>query len=381
MKYRYLLLFYPLLFTACTKVRYVQFTGDMPGINNGIFEIKDKARTPIFSQSIFSGRFDVKHILQQPGYYDLYLTEDESKDYKKHVYDVYLEEGAYTINAKAGKLYEYPNIKSTSVIQSQLSDYYTLADEKMHAAQVEVDTLNHVLYGKNGPVVNSEAYSNIQTKLDDAMKTLDNIEAKAFEEYVDTHPQNQVEAHILSEIDYKKDPEDYYRIFKKFTADQKNSSDGRDEGDDLKHLTALSPGALAPKLIGKTPDGKAFDPKTVNKKVIIVEFWRSDNQVSINNHQDLLNEFDSPLKNNDVTMVSVSLDTKPDVWAAAIKDLKASWTQISDLKGEDSPNMTSWGASTIPTYDLVDGNWHFIKRDVDFNQLGLEIDDYLKKAH
>jgi len=381
MKYTYLLLFCPLLFTACTKVRYVQFIGDMPGITNGIFEIKDKARTSLCSAGIFNEKFDVKKILQQPGYYDLYLTEDESKDYKKHVYDVYLEEGAYTINAKAGNLYQYPNIKSTSVIQNQLSDYYTLADEKMHAAQVEVDTLNHVLYGKNGPVVNSDAYSKMQNALDDAMKALDNIEAKAFEEYVNTHPQNQVEAHILSEIDYKKDPEDYYRIFQKFTADQKNSSDGRDEGDDLKQLAALNPGALAPKLLGKTPEGKVFDPKTVNKKVIIVEFWRSDNQVSNNNHQDLLNEFDSPLKNKDVTMVSVSLDTKPDVWATAVKDLKTSWTQISDLKGEDSPNMTNWGASTIPTYDLVDGNWHFIKRDVDFNQLGLEIADYLKKPH
>ena len=39
--------------------------------------------------------------------------------------------------------------------------------------------------------------------------------------------------------------------------------------------------------------------------------------------------------------------------------------------------MTNWAVNTIPTYDLVDGNWHFIKRDVDFQKIGQEVNKYL----
>src|SRR5580704_5269044 len=120
MKYIYFFAFI-LLASSCNRTKFVEFTGTMPGINNGAFVIKDAQGNIIVSENIFDVKFHTKNILQKPGYYDLFITGDIEKDYKKHVYDVYLEGGTYTISAEADKLYLYPTIKTDSKTQNELS--------------------------------------------------------------------------------------------------------------------------------------------------------------------------------------------------------------------------------------------------------------------
>lgn len=376
MKYLYFFAFI-LLASSCNRTKFVEFTGTMPGIDNGAFVIKDAQGNIIVSETIFDGKFHTKNILQKPGYYDLFITGDIEKDYKKHVYDVYLEGGAYTISAEADKLYLYPTIKTESKTQNELSEYYTEAAEKTHAADITVQNLTSLMYDKNSPMVISGNTADLQKQLDQAQETFAKTQAVVLGDFVTKNPQNDVAAHILSEIDYKKEPVSYYKVFQKFSKAQQNTDDGKNEGDDLRELVKLAPGADAPLLTGKTSDGKPFDPKTINKKVILVEFWRSDVEASRANHKMLVNGYYSPIKNKDFTVVSVSLDTKPDVWAAAVKEDGMTWTQVNDLKGQTSPNMANWAVNTIPTYDLVDGSWHFIKRDVDFDKIGQEVNKYL----
>ena len=40
------------------------------------------------------------------------------------------------------------------------------------------------------------------------------------------------------------------------------------------------------------------------------------------------------------------------------------WPQFSDLKGNDSENVTNWQITTIPVYYLLDANWHVVDRDI-----------------
>jgi len=375
MKYFYILLS-ALLLTGCTN-HYIEFTGNMPGIDNGIFVVKDLNGTTVFSENIFNGKFQIKKTLPGKGYYSLQIGKDIMQDGRRAAYDVYLEPGTYDISLEAGKT--YPSIKSSSEIQNELSEYYNIAGAKINAAGSIVDSLSGLVYGKAAPPAGSSQYNALLAKLNNAITDRDNAQSSVLGDYVSKHPQNQVEAHLLAQIDYKKDPISFYTVYQKFTADQKNTDEGKTEGDDLANLVKLAPGAIAPKIAGKTPDGKAFDPKTITQKIILVEFWQSDSKVSRLNHNSLLNDYASLLKNKDFTIVSVSLDTQQGAWTSAIKEDKMSWTQICDLKGEASPNMANWGISTIPTYDLLDSNWHFIKRDVDFNDLYDAVRDQLAK--
>jgi peroxiredoxin len=366
-----------IVFSGCTKVGYIEFNGTMTGISNGVFVIKNLDKSSLYSEFITGEKLYLKKTLQNPGYYSMQIARDVYHDNRRVGYDVYLEPGTYTIKVNGNELYKYPTITTSSKIQNELSAYYTVLNDKAHDAENETDSLFNLVYGNNAAPVSSAKYDAQLKKLTDAATKRDNIVSAVFADFINKHPQSQVAAHLLAQIDYKKDPSTYYNIYQKFTDDQKNTPEGKAEGDDLKMLAKLAPGAVAPALTGKTLDGKDFNTKSVNKKVILVEFWRSDSEVSRNNHKSLLTNSDL-MTNKDFTVVSVSVDTAHTTWANAVNEDKLPWPQINDLKGQASPNMQNWGVGILPTYDLVDGNWHIIKRDVSFDDIDLAIKDQLK---
>jgi peroxiredoxin len=379
MKYIYILCFV-LTITACNRVKYVEFTGTMTGISSGAFVIKDKQGAIIMSETINDGTFHAKNVLPKAGYYDLFITGDLQKDYKKKLYDIYLEGGTYTISVNADSLDDYPVNKTDSKIQNQLSDFYIPTNQKLQAVNEKMQTITALLNDKNSPVAVSGNTDELNSELTGLEKQPDSIKAQALSDFVTRHPDNVVSAHILAQIDYKKAPADYYAAYQKFSAEQKATDDGKAEEDDLAQLAKLAPGAVAPSIIGKTLDGTIFNPKSLDKKIILVEFWRSDNDASRTNHHRLLTDHFSPLSNKKFTVVSVCLDTTQAAWAKAVKEDNIVWTQLSDLKGETSPNLTNWAVTAVPNYDLVDGDWHIIKRDVDFEAIPTEVATYLKMA-
>ena len=78
-------------------------------------------------------------------------------------------------------------------------------------------------------------------------------------------------------------------------------------------------------------------------------------------------------------VISVSLDTDNNKWQQAIAADGMTWPQISDLKGDDSPNAGTWGIKSIPTYYLLDGDGKIIVRVAEFVEVGPAISDYLSK--
>jgi peroxiredoxin len=380
MKYLYLLLFVVTI-SACHRAKYVDIDGTITGLNNAAIEIKDPQGIQLLSVLTSAGKFHTKVFLPKAGFYDLFVAPDLNVDYKKKLYEVYLDGGSYTITADKDKLYLYPQIKSDSKIQNELSDYYGSSFQQLHDIMQRGDSLSDLLYGKNTPLImGGPDYDNVKKQFAQATADANAIQAKTLGEYVSKNPQNEIEAFVMAQADYKKNPEIYSAIYQKFTPEQKNTVEGKEEGDDLGQLMKLAAGAPAPKISGKTLNGAAFDPKSLSgKKVILVEFWQSNSDMCELNHTKLLNAYSDLLANKDFSIVSVSMDTKRDDWVNAIQKQKLSWMQVSDLQGQASLNMTDWAISAIPTYDLVDGNWHVIKRDVDFNDLYDEIDNVLKK--
>jgi peroxiredoxin len=178
--------------------------------------------------------------------------------------------------------------------------------------------------------------------------------------------------------DYESDPIFYNKIYQKFTPAVKATEDGKEIGDKLSKLVKLVPGHEAPAIEGKLINGKAFDPKSMHKKIFLIDFWRAGNQVARINHAEIktmLKDFGK----SGFEVISVSMDTKKDWWTTAVDEDKITWTQVSDLKGDDSPNTQNWSVTRLPRYDLVDGNWQMIERDVSFGQVYLDVEQYLKK--
>jgi hypothetical protein len=367
-----------LLLTGCFKNKNIEFEGKTPGVKNGVFIIKTTGDSTVYGENIKDGVFAVrKQALKYPGYYTMNITDNDNND-KHEPFEVYLEGGKYIIETAPQQLFRYPKITSPSKIQEQLSAFYTLSDKLGTNTSLEVNQLNNEIKDK-GNSLSQLAYTQLLNKLSAAETSMATNSVTAFKEFVKQYPNSEVSAHLMSKLSYEDDPASYYAIFKTLTPAAQNSDEGKEIGEKLSHLVKLIAGSKAPAIAGNTPDGKPFDPKIINAKVILIDFWRASDEISRKNHELLAQELGSFKDSKTLAIIGVSMDTKPTWWTTAIKDDHLTWTQVSDLKGDDSPNAANWSITKIPTYYLLDGNWNIIERDVNIDGINLAVNDYLKK--
>jgi hypothetical protein len=349
---------YPLIFAAIlmlascsTKLPHITFTGNVSGLNDGTFLVTDSAGQSLAGQNITNGTFKIDTTLENKGYGSVTIQKNGEK---ASPVEVYLEPGQYTIEANAKHLDQYPNIKSSSAIQNDLTAYHTIQE--------------NVIEKKMNSVFG------VREKLD-----MDKLKLEAFQSFIKQHPDSKAAAHLMLDVNYQKDAEAYSAIYNKLSADTKNSEEGKFLGDKLGVMMKLLPGATAPVIAGKTPDGKGFNQSQLNKKVYVVEFWKAGNQVSRLNHQDMVKGLMKHVDMNKVGIISISMDTKREWWTKAITDDKLTWPQYSDLKGDDSADAAQWAITKVPTYYVLSGKWQIVQRDVDFNQLERVINDYINQ--
>ena len=341
-----------LVLASCTaKSPHITFTGNIAGLTDGTFLVADSAGQNLAGQNITNGTFKVDTVLENKGYGLLTLQKTGEK---ATPVEVYLEPGQYTIEANAKHLDRYPNIKSSSAIQNDLTAYHAIQE------QVIEKKMNSVF--------------GVREKLD-----MDKLKLEAFQSFIKQHPNSKAAAHLMIDVNYQKDAEAYSSIYNKMGTEAKNSEEGKFLSNKLGVMMKLLPGATAPVIAGNTPDGKPFDQSQLNKKVYVVEFWKAGNQVSRLNHQDMVKSFLKNVDMNKVGIISISMDTKRDWWTKAIADDKLTWPQYSDLRGDESSNAERWAITKVPTYYILNGKWQVVQRDVEFSQLEAAVNDYLSK--
>jgi hypothetical protein len=365
-----------LIFAGCTG-NNIEINGIADGVNEATITLKDVSGQTLSGVNLKDGKFQIpKTHLDNPGYGTLIFSRPGEDDIS---FELYLEPGEYTTKLDKTKLDAYPQITSNSAIQNQLSDYKHLSEHIIWDATQKVKTLEEQYHQDiAAPKMWNGKTTSLINGLDSARKALPDASWQALLAYINKYPQNQISAHIMQSMSMDNNPAAYYTVYKKFSAEQKSTDEGKEIGDRLKVLIRLQPGTMAPAIAGTLPDGKPFDLKAMNKKIILVEFWKAGNYQSRLNHQTMLLNPPPYMHNKDVGMVSVSFDKKRDWWLGSMRDDKLTWTQVSDLKGSNSPNFTNWDIQNLPTYWLLDGTGHIIERDLQLSEINIVAALYLK---
>ncbi|MCC8424687.1 TlpA disulfide reductase family protein [Mucilaginibacter sp. UR6-11] len=373
-------LFLLLVFASCKHMQGdIEINGIAKGVTYGNVIIKDQANTNIFRADIEAGKFNIKSYLQYAGYYKMLYASKATKGGSREI-EVYLEPGTYTIDINQDKINDYPLITSSSETQTQLSAYNNVRDSLRHEARQRAIAINNQMRGVNSDNgVKSMSDLDTLNKLQTAELKANQVdEMNVFNAFMAKYPDNEIAAHLLKALDYQNDPVGYYKLFQKFSPVARNSDDGKQLEVKLKELSKLAPGSPAPAITGTTPDGRELDIKAMKKKIFLLDFWRSSNGSSRDNHQQIITQL-LQLKPKGFDVVSISFDTDKDKWLAAVKSDKMDWTQLSDLKGDDSPNGATWGIKSIPAYFLLDGGGKIIARIADFADVPAAVDEYMKK--
>jgi peroxiredoxin len=365
-------------FAGCKRTQGdIEITGTAPGVTYGNVIIRDLANNNVFRTDIEAGKFKFKEYLQYSGYYKMLYASKATKGSNREV-ELYLEPGTYTINIDQDRINDYPRVTSSSQMQTQLSAYYAINDTLVHQVRQKVVAINQQIQKMDDGNIRSSAETDKLSKMQaEELRTNQVDQLSVFTAFMVKFPDNEVAAHLMTHMDYQDDPVAFYRLFTRFSNAAKNSDEGQVLEGKLKELSKLAPGGTAPAIAGTTPDGKEVNIKAMNKKLILLDFWRSTNGTSRDNHEQIISQL-LQLTPKGFDVVSVSFDTDKDKWLAAIDRDKMKWTQVSDLKGDDSPNGPSWGIKSIPAYYLVDGQGLIIERVVDFADVPAAVDNYFK---
>jgi peroxiredoxin len=371
-------IFLIIFFSACKRSQTgdIEISGTAKQATYGSIVIKDIAKNLVFKVDIKDSKFAVKGYLQYTGYYKLIFATPATKGVTREV-EVYLEPGSYTMNIDPNFINDYPTITSTSEIQKQLSQYYAINDTMRHEARRKVIAINNQMKTGGDEITENDDLAEIARLQEEEIKASRVDPLAVFNAFMNKYPDNEVAAHLMLGMDYQNDPATYQKLYQKFSPAAKASEDGKILYQKLKELSGLAPGSQMPKIEGATPTGEALDIKAMHKKLLLIDFWRSTNGTSRDNHKRIIGQL-MQLSTQGFGVISVSFDTDRAKWLSAIDKDKMKWTQISDLKGDESSNAATWGIKSVPAYYLVDGEGRIIKRVADFNDLPAEVEDFFK---
>lgn len=378
MKSRYLI---PILIiiSACNRSPKLDLTVKAPDITDGAVILK-QANQITFNEPFKNGALHIDKQMQSPGFYSLSITNNNRVTTTQPAFDVYLENGTYTIEPQKSNPDGYPSITTSSATQKDLTAYYTLANQMAGVLDHQIDSLSRYLKTAAAEKLSKKDRADIYANTRDLQKKRRELDLQILQRYTDEHPQNKIAAHIMNQQYFEDNPIAYQALFQKFSDDLKNSDDGLKISNKLNPLTGILTNAQAPQIVGSTPAGKQFDKTNLNKKLTLVEFWKPSNNTSRMLHQRLVQGIIlTPADRQNLAILSVSIDDNRATWLEAVKDEHKAWLDVSDLKGENSPNVSAWGIKQLPAFFLVDNNWHTVKSNLDFADIDTEVHEYLKK--
>jgi len=135
-------------------------------------------------------------------------------------------------------------------------------------------------------------------------------------------------------------------------------------------LVGNKTGDLAPDISATDTNGKVVNLSSLRGKVVLLEFWDSQNAVSRKNHSEIERLYEKYgqttfEKGTGLTVYSFSIDKQRDQWIEAIRADKTTWPyHVCDFKSWDSKAALDYEIATTPKYYLIDGNGVIVKRNI-----------------
>lgn len=372
----YFIIIAGVLLSACNKPSKLNLTLADKSIVGGKMMLSQFNET-VLTQDIKDGLAKIEQTMPTPGYYDITVTDDSKPLSAKRKFTLYLENGDYTVEPQVTG---YPKVTTSSKTQQQLGQYYKLEYEMAGKLDHTIDSMVRYLDTREVKEMDKKERAKLYEQTRNLQHDRRKMEPEILTAYLKKDPKSIAAAHIIAEQYLDEFAQEYADVYSMLTDSAKNSDDGLKVGNKVSVLVKLIPGSVAAEIVGQTPDGKAFDRKAIKAKVILVEFWKSGSPVIERNHAKMTNGLILTSSDREkFAAISVNIDTDKATWLKNAPANNEKWIQVSDLKGNESPNVANWKIKAVPTYFLLDESWHLLQSNIDLQDVDQAVHDYFNK--
>ena len=158
----------------------------------------------------------------------------------------------------------------------------------------------------------------------------------------------------------------------------KNSPDGKSIIAKIEGAKSAQVNTQAKKFVQQSSTGQKISLEAFEGKYVLLDFWASWCAPCRKEHPNLIKTYEQ-FKNKHFEIISVSLDSEKDSWLNAIAKDKITWTQVSDLKGQQNDIAVQYGVQSVPANFLINPKGVIIDKNLTGEELYKKLKTLLDK--
>lgn len=307
-----------------------QISGKLEGFQPGEFiylsDLTDGSYRKIDSTVVKKGRFSFKGALKVP--ITRYAIHDASF---AHRTSFWIDETPVRINAQKGDFK-----------QARIKGSRTQAENDLMSAQV------------------------------DTAKS----KKKAYIRFIEQHPASIVSANLLSIYSSSWNKDTVKQLYEQLIDPAKSSREGQEVFQFLALNKDIKVGDRYADFAEQTMDGQTIRLSDYEGKVVLLEFWGSWCMPCREGHPELIRTYNE-FKQKGFDILGVAADVDRDQLLNAIAKDQLPWTNVSDLKGDQTQSALIYRISYYPANFLIDRNGIIVAKDLRGEKLRAKLQEML----
>ncbi|WP_257666320.1 TlpA disulfide reductase family protein [Parapedobacter tibetensis] len=320
----------------------VRLKGNIKGLGNEEFAINYMNGQTMISDTVKAQNGKFTWVANLPGPQKVYFQ------FEKRVVPLHAESGEITMEGNADSL---QRVKITgSKVQDDADAYAEILQplEKLESAMVP-----------RFRTTDKEARLKVEKEFQDVRRQ----KFEAAVKYAKEHPDGPYTLILATDHSAMGAYEDVKRIYDSLSDRLKSSANGRALTERMAVLKRSAIGAPILNFTQNDMNGKPVSFSAFAGKYVFVDFWASWCGPCRSENPNVLKAYNK-YKDQNFTVVGVSLDDNGENWKKAIREDGMPWAQLSDLKGWENEVSTYYGISAIPSTLLVDPQGKIIARNL-----------------